>query len=389
MLEVPRGFSVHVFKNPPPLGYTPSGKPDTTNHSRVPPNSGWAPPPGYPSRADGQRKHSFSVPHDVRNASAVFAHPFEPQRTKSSRPYGIFPSGIPDTYIYEPSVASDILSRSESSSSSDSDLTESVVSLSIEVSSTRASSSTETLNSTLGPAVPERRADVIPQRSSPPTTGPISARPSTSTDLTRTRSQSPTSGRKSSPTSRSSPPSVPRRATVETVSDDDSDTVVSEGGQVDRLVPDISGNRIPLSISATIPGTSPPIPAPIATRSPDERLPAHPRVREAIAISRGNSRHASTSPVEYREISGSPPYGDPPLRTPPGLVGVSETTAALGGLTRRSPPHHHSAPVHAGIVSETIVVGGTRRCVRWTENLVCPSPLPRTQRRKGWFNRRG
>jgi hypothetical protein len=29
------------------------------------------------------------------------------------------------------------------------------------------------------------------------------------------------------------------------------------------------------------------------------------------------------------------------------------------------------------------------RSVRWTENLICPSPVPATQRRKGWFNRRG
>ena len=29
------------------------------------------------------------------------------------------------------------------------------------------------------------------------------------------------------------------------------------------------------------------------------------------------------------------------------------------------------------------------RSVRWTENLVCPSPVPTSQRRKGWFNRRG
>lgn len=29
------------------------------------------------------------------------------------------------------------------------------------------------------------------------------------------------------------------------------------------------------------------------------------------------------------------------------------------------------------------------RSVRWTENLICPSPIPASQRRKGWFNRRG
>ena len=29
------------------------------------------------------------------------------------------------------------------------------------------------------------------------------------------------------------------------------------------------------------------------------------------------------------------------------------------------------------------------RSVRWTENLICPSPVPASHRRKGWFNRRG
>ncbi|KAF8970330.1 hypothetical protein BDZ97DRAFT_1652631 [Flammula alnicola] len=29
------------------------------------------------------------------------------------------------------------------------------------------------------------------------------------------------------------------------------------------------------------------------------------------------------------------------------------------------------------------------RSVRWNENLICPSPIPPSQRRKGWFNRRG
>ncbi|KAH8089928.1 hypothetical protein BXZ70DRAFT_899140, partial [Cristinia sonorae] len=30
-----------------------------------------------------------------------------------------------------------------------------------------------------------------------------------------------------------------------------------------------------------------------------------------------------------------------------------------------------------------------KRSVRWTENLVCPSPVPFSSRRRGWYNRRG
>ncbi|KDQ53750.1 hypothetical protein JAAARDRAFT_209787 [Jaapia argillacea MUCL 33604] len=33
--------------------------------------------------------------------------------------------------------------------------------------------------------------------------------------------------------------------------------------------------------------------------------------------------------------------------------------------------------------------GNTGRTVRWCENLICPSPILPSQRRKGWFNRRG
>lgn len=388
VLEVPRGFSVHVFKNPPPPSHTPSVKPDS-NHSHAPANVAWPTPTTHPSRTDSQRKHSFNPPQESRNTLSAYARPFESKRTKSARPYGIYPTAIPDTYIYERSVssASDILSSADSSSSSDSDLTESLVSLSIEVSSTRASSSTETLDTILGSNTAEipRRIEATPSRSSPPSTGPTPVIPST--ELARTRSQSPTSGRAPAQSSHSPPSNLSRRPTVETVSDDDSDTVVSEEGQVDRLLPDTLGDLPP----STAPGASQQLPAPIA-RSPDERLPAHPRLREAIAISRSSSRYAVPSPVEYRESSGSPPYGgDPSLRTPPGLVGVSEAVSA-GVAVRRSPPPphlHHGSPPHAGILSGGTVVANTRRCVRWTENLVCPSPVPRTHRRKGWFNRRG
>lgn len=31
----------------------------------------------------------------------------------------------------------------------------------------------------------------------------------------------------------------------------------------------------------------------------------------------------------------------------------------------------------------------TIRSVRWDENLICPSPILPSQRRQGWFNRRG
>ncbi|KAI0731788.1 hypothetical protein C8Q72DRAFT_775663 [Fomitopsis betulina] len=39
--------------------------------------------------------------------------------------------------------------------------------------------------------------------------------------------------------------------------------------------------------------------------------------------------------------------------------------------------------------SGAMLAVATRRAVRWTEDLMCPCPVPRSERRKGWFNRRG
>lgn len=387
---------MHVFKNPNPLSHTPSSKP-ADNHSRTPPsNVAWPISTTPSSRSDSQRKHSLSVPQDTRGTLSTHATPFDPKRSKS-RPYGIYPSAIADTYIYERSMssASDILASADSSSSSDeSDLTESVVSLNIEISSTRASSSTETLDSTLAPSPPQtpRRIEATPPR--PSTSSAIPPTPVPATELVRIRSQSPTSGRLNTQTSHSPPSNLRRRPTVETVSDDDSETVVSEEGrEIDRLPGDASGGSSVRPTSGTAPRRSPqPEVLTPVSRSPNDRLPAHPRIREAVAISRSSSRHANLSPVEYRGMSGSPPYDDPSLRTPPGLNGISNPVppaTSVRNSSSSSPHNHHLAPLHIGGLVESTVTISARRCVRWNDNLVCPSPIPRSQRRKGWYNCRG
>ncbi|TFY57368.1 hypothetical protein EVJ58_g7060 [Rhodofomes roseus] len=140
---MPRGLSVHVFKNPtqqaplPPSYYTASkgqsGQDWSVNDS---------------SRPKFERKAS-STPNDpLRIAQPVYV---DPKNAKSSRGRAVYPYSSIDTYIYDRSfsTAPDALAASPSSSSSESDIfSESAVSASVDISSTRASSSTETLETT-------------------------------------------------------------------------------------------------------------------------------------------------------------------------------------------------------------------------------------------------
>jgi len=78
-----------------------------------------------------------------------------------------------------------------------------------------------------------------------------------------------------------------------------------------------------------------------------------------------NSAHASySSGPAHAEPQPQRRYSDGDQTQPPGR------RASAQALSGRS-----SAPL--------------LRSVRWTENLICPSPIPAKQRRKGWFNRRG
>ncbi|KZT07932.1 uncharacterized protein LAESUDRAFT_650251 [Laetiporus sulphureus 93-53] len=58
----------------------------------------------------------------------------------------------------------------------------------------------------------------------------------------------------------------------------------------------------------------------------------------------------------------------------------------MPSTTNGNVPH---ASALAKSPSEGALVVATKRCVRWTEDLMCPCPLPQSERRTGWFNRRG
>lgn len=114
-----------------------------------------------------------------------------------------------------------------------------------------------------------------------------------------------------------------------------------------------------------------------------EEIPVAPR------LARSGSQKSITS-------SNSGSYG--PLLLPPGLFvqdwehPLTSTPIEVGGdapgrpQRRRSEcdrPHVHNP---RRVRSQTAPVP---RSVRWCENLICPSPILPSQRRKGWFNRRG
>jgi len=83
------------------------------------------------------------------------------------------------------------------------------------------------------------------------------------------------------------------------------------------------------------------------------------------------------------------------LTTPPKAVNSAHSNGSAhsepqpqrrysDGDQARAPTRHANAQALSGRSSVPLL-----RSVRWTENLICPSPVLARQRRKGWFNRRG
>ena len=134
---------MHVFKSPsPPLPtQSATGKADyqTTRTPSVP----WK-----PSRQDADKKSTFGLTDHARREQMTEFDQLALTRSKSNKPYGIVPGAIPDTYVYERSISSmsDLPGSPSSSSSSDSDSIVGASPYSADVSSIRASSSTETLD---------------------------------------------------------------------------------------------------------------------------------------------------------------------------------------------------------------------------------------------------
>lgn len=363
VLEVPRGFSVHVFKAPsPPLPpQSGAGKVDFTS-SRTASSLPWKPTP-YP-RADTDRKVSFSRSDAPRlDQAAEYERALDVSRSKSSKPYGIVPSAIPDTYIYERSIssASDLPGSPLSSSSSDTDSVDSVTPFSLDVSSIRASSSVETLEAT---AYYSHNRDALPAPAKSPygsTRGPVI----------------PISSRQISYSSRYVPADQ----------DDDSDTVVSEDHGASRA----------LTVQPSGASSAPSAPVAIR-RNSDERSsrapvpgPAPPTVSRREQPQRSHSTSPTTYPTEVETNLRLPPglQYSPPNGPQPVLHRANTSPTLLP--SQRSSPEASKPPLVRALTNPEgeVAIAAVKRTVRWTEDLASPFPVPPSQRRKGWFNRRG
>lgn len=85
-------------------------------------------------------------------------------------------------------------------------------------------------------------------------------------------------------------------------------------------------------------------------------------------------------------VSGNHPsriLDKPPIVSPPSAPQANAEGERRGG-DAQAPAMTRSASTSGGMLTVA-----TRRAVRWTEDLMCPCPVPRSERRKGWFNRRG
>ncbi|KAF9818060.1 hypothetical protein IEO21_03021 [Rhodonia placenta] len=439
---MPRGFSVHVFK--PSVSsthpYNASAKPEPAQ----PAVGAWQKSSGYASRSNFERKPSLTPSAAYRITQPAVHHlPLDSKRSKTSKGYGIYPDASNDVYIYERSfsTASDALASSSSSSSSDSDFVpESTVSTTVEISSTRASSSTETLETT---ALTAQYALTGPPARPTLTRAPSSDRARITPDGSRIYPPGLLPNSEGNPyrtliTSNPNTALLPRSTTVETVSESDSDTFIDDeidmpmsrrptnprqrtdslrepratiteptaslsrrysderrdtSQQSQRIrssTEDSRGTPLPpaplsssLSRQESLSGPrAPPGLSSTAARATDGRDllvssygGSPPDARRPANMTRdpSTSRQDSTSRNEVKPPGSSPPSAAPPISRVP-----SSRQAAP------APPLTYGAPFSDGALTVA-----TRRCVRWTEDLMCPCPVPRNERRKGWFNRRG
>ncbi|KAI0674663.1 hypothetical protein C8Q78DRAFT_1076269 [Trametes maxima] len=494
---MPRGLSVHAFKTAfvpsQPLVQPPAPKYDP----RPPASNGGAPwnrQLSYQaSRSEAERKQPPLVLSQDRRVIPVpqpgsQPWPVDTKYAKSQKGYSIHPSLEGDgVFVYERSILSvdDLSSSPSSDSSSDSELYPEVeLAMSrLEISSTRASSSTETLESTLYPNLQSRGPingnAAAPGLSRPPLAitapppRPPSTRPPTDSSpgvrpapvpVTRSDSHRPRT------TSISHAVHPIQFSSADAASDSDSDTLFSEGNP-DAMVVDMLGASqawsTPMGIPQYARSSAP------SRRDADQRvLSSRPR-RDSLDTSTARSR-APAVPAQYREegpgraddaahprappglygVVATPPdaphYGSPPrgsatapsavsssppgpsaASTPPGTASASRSqqqqqqqmsgmpqqlartasirpsipaqeaptrpseTSVGGPSTPTAPPSRKNSQAGAPqgsppqAVGNGIVVPSAKRSVRWNENLVCPSPVPPENRRKGWFNRRG
>ncbi|KAM5541838.1 hypothetical protein V8D89_004567 [Ganoderma adspersum] len=388
----PRGFSVHVFKNsslpsqPPPAPMAPVAHPPKFDTSAIQSRTSngvgqWGRQQSYrpPQHDPSERKQTLAAPaappsQDRRLVQVPATNPInsawpvDTKFSKSQKSYGIYPSLTSDFYIYERSITSasydDELASSPSSDSSSSDsdhFPHTATFASLEISSTRASSSTETLESTLTVPAPGTHRNVV--ASAPPPLAiaapprPTSTRPQhdttpatrSVTPITRTHSQL----QRSISVSRVIPPISLASTPLDNLSDSsDSDTCVSDT-HPDNMVVDMAGahwsdpptyypghpsssfrtrrDSVDRAAASTYRREAPPAPA--VSRNPSVPRPVAPPPSQRPQHRDDSPRMDDAQPRAPPGLSGgvvTPPDGSPP-RGMPEPSSSSPTSRSVGG----------------------------------------------------------
>lgn len=302
-----------------------------------------------------------------------------PPRVRTSS-FAITPSISQHAYVYERSVSSKSDLHADSDEESDGE--------DVPESPSSVSSVTTNLSTAFTPnisATSRSRLEVLENMPSipvghivPPTFDP----PSIVVD--------PTLGRNSSNSSSSSNKASWRKLPTPPKSDSSSgsDTITSADGYgaEERVVrPRVVSNAAASRDSAIYPlpsgytGLAGAAPGGPRVANPEPELRGVP----SRITNRDGGEQLGDSSVYFSQPPGLETYANDPSR-PPGFVphrrhSEGEQTASM--------PNFSSTP--AVIPQLRPSSAPPSRNVRWNENLICPSPILSSQRRKGWFNRRG
>ncbi|KAF8633071.1 hypothetical protein AX15_001522 [Amanita polypyramis BW_CC] len=154
----------------------------------------------------------------------------------------------------------------------------------------------------------------------------------------------------------------------------------------DSMTQPISASEIPVIISPSL------VPLARPTASQSEQVPrSYSRGAPAATVSvesHATNNNSYTTRRERDAGSGSTPtsreYASYTPR-PPSAAPEPHRRYSDGDVPQ-APPF---LPVDASGRPLPQSALYARRCVRWNDNLICPSPVLPSQRREGWFNRRG
>ncbi|KAH7925065.1 hypothetical protein BV22DRAFT_465046 [Leucogyrophana mollusca] len=412
VLPVPQGFSVRVFKGPTlssrpypakvDLDYRPMSRADSLSRQSA-----------HVSRQDTTRKLIKAAPEELSFSSNVDRRSYDKPAGTSGR-YTIHPGTVADTFIYERSFASksDLYLPSDMTS----DDSESIFSVSTQVSGSSSSSSTSTETPQSTALLQIRTESPVSDRScSPPA---YAQRASTYPPM---RSYSP-------PSSDMAPPSRPHSAgtnrgeyvpyasrplptpPVSTRLRKDSISLASERVmQPSDVRPRLTSVRLGDRPYEHVPGQhAAPFPSAPAQRSTEDRGYTAPRGTHPSTAQDASNAHTAPAQISRStSLKRNGSYGVPP---PPGLDIVSSAQREYPPMQMTMSPDdfyeddtpHRAPPVvphrrnsdgdQPHIMPPMPVRSNTAppaRSVRWNDNLICPSPILPCQRRKGFFNRRG